>query len=187
MKFNTVELGVPWYSVEATPGQYDFSEVDKRVEYARSKGLGIRFRINVQGYGEPFPSWFHPEFQLKPDGSIADNVPSLFSKANFRAQSSYINAVARRYAGHGYQYTLGIGEVFELKYGGWYTYEPSAKATFRRWLADRYGTISQLNAAWQTDYSSFDEIGPPVPASTPTACCQRRARYLCIERVLEVN
>jgi len=29
---------------------------------------------------------------------------------------------------------------------------------FRKWLADRYGTIANLNAEWDTDYGSFAEV-----------------------------
>lgn len=35
---------------------------------------------------------------------------------------------------------------------------PACIAAYRRYLADQYGTIDQLNASWDTTYASFDEV-----------------------------
>ncbi|HEY8457553.1 MAG TPA: beta-galactosidase [Actinopolymorphaceae bacterium] len=167
--FTTVELGVPWDSVQTAPDRYDFSAVDRRVEYVQSKGLRLRLRVNVQDY----PAWFKPVLMERPDGSTdlrgyghRTGVPSFFDQATTAVQQRWVDAVARHYAGHGFAYTLGVGVHFELKYGGWYSYEPPARVAFRRWLAHRYGTVAALNAAWQTDYPDFDTVQPPVPGPT---------------------
>ena len=43
---------------------------------------------------------------------------------------------------------------------GTYDYGETSVKAYRAWLAKRYGTLAQLNAAWRTGYASFDEIVP---------------------------
>ena len=35
-------------------------------------------------------------------------------------------------------------------------------ANFKKWLAERYGTIEKLNAEWDTNHKSFEEVQPAV-------------------------
>ena len=47
-----------------------------------------------------------------------------------------------------------------------FSYSPPALNAFRRWLADRYGSVQALNEAWgnvfwSMEYSSFDQIDLP--------------------------
>ena len=37
---------------------------------------------------------------------------------------------------------------------------PLSVAWYHRWLAERYGTIGNLNASWSSSYSSFDDVRP---------------------------
>jgi len=47
----------------------------------------------------------------------------------------------------------------------WGDYSPVARAAFRKWAAARYGgDVANLNRAWGTQLTSFDEVAPP-PAS----------------------
>jgi beta-galactosidase len=57
---------------------------------------------------------------------------------------------------------------------------PAALASFRRWLAERYGTIAALNTAWgnvfwSMEYRDFSEIEHPVGAVTETSPAHRLA------------
>lgn len=45
-------------------------------------------------------------------------------------------------------------------------YSELAKENFHIWLEDKYGNINKLNNAWETDYSSFDEVVLPQPIQT---------------------
>ncbi|KPK58138.1 MAG: hypothetical protein AMK73_09460, partial [Planctomycetes bacterium SM23_32] len=42
-----------------------------------------------------------------------------------------------------------------------FDYSPPALRRFRVWLRERYGDVAALNAAWGTDYESFDAVEPP--------------------------
>jgi len=46
---------------------------------------------------------------------------------------------------------------------GWWAGDSYAEADFRAVMQNKYQTIEQLNNAWQTDITSFDEVKPFVP------------------------
>ncbi|MFM2059190.1 MAG: hypothetical protein RLY71_3575, partial [Pseudomonadota bacterium] len=94
-----------------------------------------------------------------------------FSHAGYRAESRRITqAVAERYGRH----PAVAAWQTDNEYGCHDTvlsYSASAKAGFRRWLAERHGAIEALNHAWGTvfwsqEYRSFDEIDAPVQTVT---------------------
>ncbi|MCD6361648.1 MAG: beta-galactosidase [Armatimonadetes bacterium] len=41
-----------------------------------------------------------------------------------------------------------------------YDFTPVCLDRFRNWLRDRYGTLAALNAEWQTDFATWDEVTP---------------------------
>jgi len=163
--FNLLELGASWADCEPTEGQYDFSHVDQRVAYASKKGLAIRLRLNMVAR----PSWYHAELYQFPDGTVfthGGGYPSVFNEINRQKQLAFAEALARHFSGKGFTYTPGFSLHMEIKFGDWNTYEPSARSSFRTWLAGRYDTVENLNSNWGTSYTHFGEIEPPIPQST---------------------
>jgi beta-glucosidase/6-phospho-beta-glucosidase/beta-galactosidase len=79
--------GVPWYRVEALPGEFDWSWTDQVVPYMVEE-LGITPIIDLMHYGCPF--WLRREF-------ASDDYP--------RAVAAYARAFAERYAGRVRWYT----------------------------------------------------------------------------------
>lgn len=49
------------------------------------------------------------------------------------------------------------------EFGGFLDYSPWSRERFHGWLKERYGSVDKLNAAWKTDFPSFDKI--PLPGS----------------------
>lgn len=58
--------------------------------------------------------------------------------------------------GHDGQYVTMFGQ---------YDYSPTTLRKFRAWLKQRYEVIGRANASWGSNYSGFDDIGIPMPAS----------------------
>lgn len=89
-----------------------------------------------------------------------------FSHLGYREESARIttilaNALSDHPALGGWQTDNEYG-----CHGTTYSYSPAARDGFRIWLAQRYGTIEELNHAWgnvfwSMEYSSFDQIGLP--------------------------
>lgn len=48
-------------------------------------------------------------------------------------------------------------------------YSENSRAAFVKWLREKYGELSALNAAWRTAYQSFSEIGIPSEERRRTA------------------
>ena len=63
---------------------------------------------------------------------------------------------------------MAIPELYDNAFCWWtaweecgkYDYGPTSRAEYRRYLAGRHGTIENLNAAWHTEYASFEDIEP---------------------------
>ncbi len=163
--FTLMEVGAGWMDCEQVEGKFDFSMVEERVKYVRSKGLGVRLRLNVADW----PEWFTPERYRNPDGepfAHRGGFPSVFNETNRARQLRFAGELARHFQGQGLTYTPGFSVHMEVKFAAWNTYEDSAVKAFRDWLAGRYGNIEVLNAAWRTELDNFDQVTAPVPPGT---------------------
>ncbi len=163
--FTLIELGAGWPDCEPEPGVFDFSLVDKRVDYIRDRNMDIRLRVDVSHW----PKWFEPEKFENPDGSAFlpnRGYPSVFSEENRTRQMRFVAELAEHFAGRGFTYTPGFSVHMEVKFAAWNSYEPSARGAFHQWLAGRYGSLAGLNDAWGTEYAYVTEIEPPVPDAT---------------------
>ncbi len=163
-----------WSRIEPTPGTFDWSWLDEAVETLHAQGLKI---VMCTPTATP-PKWL---VDAMPDmlAIDANGHPRgygsrrhyCFSHAGYRAESRRISrAVAERYGRH----PAVAAWQTDNEYGCHDTvlsYSNAAKAGFRRWLAQRHGSIEALNRAWGTvfwsmEYRSFDEIDAPVGTVT---------------------
>ena len=69
----------------------------------------------------------------------------------------------------GFQFCGGDDGQFQFRNDD---YSVPAHRAFRKFLAEKYGSIAKLNAVWKSSYNSFDEIGIPImtpirPSDTP--------------------
>ena len=62
------------------------------------------------------------------------------------------------------------GEALSHKPAG---YSEQAREQFRSYLRDRYGTVEALNASWQADWKSLDDVRPPDKLSGPDVNANR--------------
>ncbi|MEM1134007.1 MAG: beta-galactosidase, partial [Pseudomonadota bacterium] len=158
-----------WSRIEPEPGRFDWGWLDRVMDLAHNHGLRI-----ILGTPTATPlKW------------LIDDVPDIlahnrhgqprrfgsrrhycFSSENYRAQSRRITrALAERYA----QHPALIMWQTDNEYGCHSTvlsYSPMAAKAFRGWLAERYGSVEALNAAWgnvfwSMEYRSFAEIDLP--------------------------
>lgn len=56
-------------------------------------------------------------------------------------------------------------------------YSPASQAAFRAWLARKYGSLEQLNAAMGTNWRNFDEVRAPSASALRDAALPRIAHY----------
>jgi len=158
-----------WSRLEPSPGDLRFDWLDRAVEVLGSAGLKV-----VMGT----PSATPPRWMLDkhPDMLAVDaqGSPRKFGSRRHYCFShgGYIEECARiaRIMGERYGRNPHVAAwQIDNEYGCHDTtvsYSAPAARAFRLWLADQYGTIEALNAAWgnvfwSMEYDSFDQIDPP--------------------------
>ena len=158
-----------WSRIEPEPGRFVWGWYDRALATLADAGLKLVL-------GTPTatpPKWL---VDARPDilAWDASGTPRRFgsrrhydfSSATYKREAARIaEAVVARYGRH----PAVIGWQTDNEYGCHDTvesYSPAAAAAFRRWLAERYGSVGEFNRAWgavfwSQEYRSFDEVDPP--------------------------
>lgn len=163
-----------WSRIEPEPGRLVWDWLDRAVGLAQAAGLEV-----VMGTPTATPpKWLvdaHPEILAKGrDGQVrgfGSRRHYCFSSEVYLEQARRITALmAQRYGRH----PAVVAWQTDNEYGCHDTVvstSDAAKAGFRRWLAQRYGDVAALNAAWglafwSQEYRSFDEVDAPFGTVT---------------------
>ncbi|GAB2930948.1 beta-galactosidase [Streptomyces mayteni] len=165
---NLVSVGVfSWGRLEPRPGVHHFGWLDRLLDLLAEHGVGANLATPTAAP----PAWLaheHPEtLPVDAEGRrVAFGARQHYCPSSpvFRHHAADITErLAERYAGHPALAMWHIGNEYP---GLAYCHCEVSAAHFRRWLAERYGTVDALNAAWGTafwgqHYDSFDWIEPP--------------------------
>ena len=171
---NLVSLGIfSWARLEPREGVYELDWLVEIVNRLHEAGIAVDLATAT---ATP-PAWMatdHPEsLPMNADGvrlGLGSRQQYCPSSAVYRERSAALAAaLAERLGDHpgvvmwhiGNEYGCHIAECFC----------PACARAFRAWLAERYGDVERLNAAWGTDfwsqrYTSLEQIAPP--AAMPT-------------------
>ncbi len=158
-----------WSVLEPEPGVFEWAWLDEAIDTLAGAGLKV---ILGTPTATP-PKWLVDRFpeilQVDREGRsrrFGSRRHYCFSSPVYRTESRRITrALADRYGRH-----PGVaGWQTDNEYGCHDTvlsYSPAARDGFRRFLADRYGTIDALNEAWgnrfwSMPYRHWDEIDLP--------------------------
>ena len=158
-----------WSVIEPRPGAFEWGWLDEAIETLAAAGLQV---ILGTPTATP-PKWLvdrSPEIlPVDREGRtrrFGSRRHYCFSSPVYRAESRRITrAIAERYGRH----DAVAGWQTDNEYGCHDTvlsYSDAACAGFRRFLADRYGTIDALNEAWgnrfwSMPYDDWDDIDLP--------------------------
>jgi hypothetical protein len=190
-----IEFPLVWNTVEPLPGVFDWSVVDRFVDYAQSKGLTVQLWPSFRD----LPEWMPGRFEMSADGTVfgARHMylfhgarPNFVNAPEIRGgMTAFIRAVAERYRGHpGVQsYFFCFEHPGDAPYNGWYEgYAPESVQAFRREMKRQFGRISRANRRWGTAFASWDEVvPPPESASSRYRLDWRRFKANGIEGVLK--
>jgi beta-galactosidase len=164
-----VTLGVfSWALLEPEPGRWDFGWFDEVLGLLHGAGIAVDL-ATATASPPPWLTAAHPEVlpvdregrTLWP-GSRQAWCPS--SPVFRRHALRLVEQLARRYGAHPAVRLWHVSNELGCHNGRCYC-DVSA-AAFRRWLADRYRTVTALNDAWGTAfwsqrYGSFAQVLPP--------------------------
>lgn len=165
---SAVQLWVCWEWVDATPGALEFDDDDRLIDQAHRTGLGIA----LSTIAEIHPHWIH---RIEPGSEMINNmgyvvVSSCRRESHFgltpggcfdhpgvsKRIRRFLETVARRH--HDHPAVVGWDVWNELRWNeqsdGLVCYYPDTLGLYRVWLADRYGDIDGLSAAWKRRYTS---------------------------------
>jgi beta-galactosidase len=171
---NLVSLGIfSWTRLEPRPGIFDFDWLDHLMDLLHEHGI----HVNLATPTAAPPAWLvreHPEIlPVTADGTTLWHGSRRHycphSPAYHEHVVRLVRKLAERYAQHpalamwhvDNEYACHVTECFC----------DASVAAFRRWLAEKYGSIDALNDAWGTafwsqTYGDWDEIHPPRVAPT---------------------
>jgi beta-galactosidase len=164
-----VTLGVfSWALLQPAPDTWDFGWLDEVVGLLHDGGIAIDM-ATATAAPPPWLTTAHPEI-LTVDRAGATLWPGSRqswcpSSPVFREHAlALVERMVARYGEHPAVRMWHVSNELGCHNGRCWC-DVSAGA-FRRWLADRYGTVDALNAAWGTafwsqHYTGFDEVLPP--------------------------
>jgi beta-galactosidase len=172
--FDTIYLFVNWSSIEAVPGELDFSELDELVSIAGENGLKVIFNLA----SEMQPAWV---LRLYPGTGMVDHMgravrSSTLAYDNFgimpggcsdhplirSKMENFFQGIARHFA--------GVPNVLvwdcwnEIRWSsqsdGYVCFCDHTVARFRKWLKQKFGTLDALNGATLRKYVDWEDVLP---------------------------
>ncbi len=162
-----------WSNLEPEEGKYDFAWLDTCVNLAAKYGLKV---IMCTPTPTP-PAWLtakHPEIRVvNEEGRAVHHGTRLHANGAHPVYQRYIEKLllnmAARYGNHPAIWGWQLDN--EPHFASLYDYSDFAQAGFRKWLEKKYGTISNLNAAWggafwSFSYNDFGQIRIPNDKET---------------------
>ena len=162
---DTVTLNVfSWAALQPSEEIYDFGKLDKIMAIVKANGLKVVLATSTAAH----PAWMakkYPEIlRLEPNGIRRKFGSRHNSCPNSPVYRKYSVALAEKIAQRYSHYDNIIAWHISNEYGGECICENCA-AAFRRWLQNRYGTIENVNRAWNTAFWShtfydWEEIEP---------------------------
>ena len=158
-----------WSRMEPTPGELRLDWLDRAIETLGEAGLKVVL-------GTPTatpPRWMidrHPDMlAVDADGrprKFGSRRHYCFSHPGYREECARIvEILARRYGANPHVAAWQTDNEYGC-HDTTLSYSEAARQGFRGWLADRYGQIDSLNAAWgnvfwSMDYRTYSEIDLP--------------------------
>ena len=170
-----VEINLYWAWIEPGPGQFDWTTLQKYLQYCQETHLKLIpifwEYINGTGGTRP-PAWLPGGPEITSTGAAAGQ-PAFWSKRAFDAYAAYVTqtltmmskspAFGGAYIDYG-RLDSGLGP--DPGVPGIAGYAPQDIAMFRTWLAQRYESITAFNQANGTDYVSFAAVPAFVPGQS---------------------
>lgn len=179
--YDTIQVEIYLREIEPIRGVYDFTTLDKDIEYAMEAGLNVSIWLEFQDVMTS--DWIPEEEQMRdqygqkaptrrPDieGHFGDTCwPSAWSETFLAETEQCIRHICERYDGLTNIVSYGIGalscEVFYPDDQETYDYsEPAQKAYREKYLQDELGlSLEDVNKRYGRNYSSWEEVRLQVP------------------------
>ncbi len=183
-RFNIIRIYPAWTYYNPAPGKYVFDDVDEVMKYCDEFGLRVLLGIVM----EEAPYWLerlHPETRyVDAKGApvrlqdSANNVSGGWPGLCWdwepvqKAAANFIHEISKMAAAHSSMYAYDCWNEVHIE-PDWprnmwiqpqeriFCYCDQTIALFRKWLAQKYGSLYDLNEVWVRRYSDWTEVDPP--------------------------
>lgn len=140
-----------WAALQPDEVTYDFSKLDKIMEYVKENGLKVCFATSTGAH----PAWMarkYPDIlRVEHNGMKRKFGARHNSCPNSPTYRKYSVALATKLAERYRDYDNIVAWHISNEYGGECYCENCEKA-FRVWLHKKYGTLDELNRVWNTSF-----------------------------------
>jgi hypothetical protein len=168
---NSVEIDMPWNTIEPSAGTFNFTELDQELANAAAAGLRIVPIFWQSGWGGSPASWITSR-ELTSSG-VQGQAPAWWDQAEQADYFTYVTDTIEHIANNpGYGGSILDYGFLDAQWdvnggaGGW---AQADIAEFHGvYLPQAYGTIAKFNAQYATSYTSFGQV-PAAAAGQPLA------------------
>lgn len=154
-----------WAAIQPSEEVYDFSKLDKIMDMVRDHGFQVCLATSTGAH----PAWMakrHPDVLRTEFNGMKRKFGGRHNSCpNSPSYHKYSVRIAKKLAERYKDYDNIVAWHISNEYGGECYCENCEKA-FRLWLKDKYGTLDELNRAWNTSFwghtfYDWDEIVLP--------------------------
>lgn len=140
-----------WAALQPSEDIYDFSKLDKIMKLVKKNGFNVCLATSTAAHpawmARKYPDILRVEFNgmKRKFGGRHNSCPN--SPTYRRYSVRLASKLAERYR----EYDNIVAWHISNEYGG-ICYCENCEAAFRRWLKNRYGSIEEVNRAWNTSF-----------------------------------
>lgn len=142
-----------WAALQPDESTYDFSKLDKIMKLVKDNGLKVCMATSTAAH----PAWMarkYPDIlRVEHNGMKRKFGARHNSCPNSPSYRKYAAALVEKLADRYKDYDNIVAWHISNEFGGWCYCENCEKA-FRVWLQKKYGTLDELNRAWNTSFWS---------------------------------
>ncbi|MBT8401529.1 MAG: beta-galactosidase, partial [Rhodothermia bacterium] len=190
--FNTVKFWVQWRWNHPEENRFYFDDIDRLMDLSEKYGLKVMLNTIV----DVAPAWIYSKYsdasmltldgrRIGPQTQSHRQIGGLGVCLNhdgvMNHMFEFLKATFERYSEHPALEIWNVASEPELtqsmsemrlyaddasKMGDMLCFCDHCILAFRRWLEKKYGTVEQLNAVWNRNYTSFDEAEVPKTRNT---------------------
>lgn len=140
-----------WAALQPDENTYDFSKLDKIMKMAKANDLKVCLATSTAAH----PAWMarkYPDILRTEHNGIARKFGSRHNSCpNSPTYRKYSVALADKLAERYKDYDNIVGWHISNEYGG-SCYCDNCEKAFRNWLKEKYGTIEEVNKAWNMSF-----------------------------------
>ncbi len=156
--------------IEAEEGKYDFSSLDRQIEFSEKHGLKVILLLEANPVYAP--AWLLEkcraagEMMLDYEGR-PHTMPSMSSGLFKEWHEKFIKAVIAHVRERDKsKVVIGYQPGAEWWYESHARFGTGDIAAFREWLAAKYGSIGRLNSVWKSGCRDFETLDAPRLAAS---------------------